>query len=121
MRRLMPVGVWALLLALVVVAAPGDRLLGATNAYAYGDDPAGGFSDQDSGSGGGAGGSGTSYGDPDGPMAGKLSRGGYSWRSSGLGGWRGAGIYGQTQVGFVGRVWTVRNLMLSLRIYYLRF
>jgi hypothetical protein len=54
-------------------------------------------------------------------MAGKLSRGGYSWRSSGLGGWRGAGIYGQTQVGFVGRVWTVRNLMLSLRIYYLRF
>ena len=122
MRRLMPVGLWALLLAVVVVAAPGARLLGATKAYAYGDDAAGGYSDQDSGTGGGGGaGSGTSYGDPDGPMFGKQSRGGSPWRASGLGGWRGAGVYGQSQVGFVGHVWTVRNLILALRINYLRF
>jgi len=120
MRRLMPVGLWALVLALVVIAAPGIRLLGATNAYAYGDDAAGGYYDQDSGTGGGGAGSGTSYGDPDGPQAGKQSRGN-PWRASGLGGWRGAGVYGQAQVGSVGRVWTVRSWILALRIYYLRF
>ena len=117
MRRLMPVGLWALLLALVVVAAPGIHVLGPTNAYAYGEE-SGTSPDMDSG--GGAGSSTTSYGDPDGPMAGKVSRG-TPWSAMGLGGWGCAGVYGQAQVGVVGRVWTVRNLLLALRIYYLRF
>jgi hypothetical protein len=119
MRRLMPVGLWALLLALVVVVAPGVHLLGPTNAYAS-DDPAGGFYDQDSGTGGGGAGTGTSYGDPDGPQAGKQSRG-LPWSATGLGGWRGAGVYRQAPTGFVGPVWTLRNVILALRIYYLRF
>ena len=121
MRRLMPVGLWALLLGLVVLAAPGRHVLGPTNAYAFGDESGGVSYDQDSGTGGG-GGAGASYGDPDGPQAGKSSRG-TPWRmwGGGGGGFGGAGVYGQGQVGVVGRVWTVRNLIVALRTYYLRF
>lgn len=120
MRRLMPVGLWALFLALVVIAAPGGRLLGPTSAYAYGEEGSGELYDQDGGTGGG-GGAGASYGDPDGPT-GKASRG-TPWRiwGGGSGGWRGAAVYGQGQVGFVGRVWTIRNLIVALRTYYLRY
>jgi len=112
---------WVLLLALVVAAAPGVRLLGPANAYAF-DDPAGGFYDQDGSNGGGGAGTGTSYGDPDGPKAGSSSRNN-PWRTSwgGGAGFRGAGVYGQAQVGFVGRVWTMRDLIVALRIYYLRY
>jgi len=114
MRRLMPVGLWALLLGLVVIGAPGRHVLGPADAYAF-DNPSDPSYDQDSGNGGGGGGAGASYGDPDGPQAGQKSRN-TPWSS-----WRGANVYGQGQVGIVGRVWTVRNLIVALRIYYLRY
>lgn len=121
MRRLMPVGLWTLLLALVVVAAPGVHLLGPANAFAFGDESGTSY-DQDSGNGGGGGaGASTGYGDPDGPKNGGSSRGN-PWRVWGGGtGFRGAGVYGQAQVGFVGRIWTIQNLIVALRIYYLRY
>ena len=120
MRRLMPVGLWALLLAFGILAVPGHHVLGPTTAYAFGDGGDGGSYDQDSGTGGG-GGAGTSYGDPDDPQARQKTRGN-PWRVwGGGGGWRGAAVYGQGQVGSVGRVWTVRNLIVALRIYYLRY
>jgi hypothetical protein len=115
MRRLMHVGLWALLLALVAFNAPGLHGLGSTAALAA-DDPNGSSYDQDSGTGGG-GGAGASYGDPDGPQAGSKSRSN-PWRING-GSWRGAGVYGQARV-TVGS-WSVRGLILGLRYYYLRF
>ena len=121
MRRLMPVGLWALVLAFVVLSVPGHHVLGARDAYAF-DDPNGGSYDQDSGTGGGGGSTGASYtGDPDGPQAGSKSRTTpwYAWGGGTT--WRGATVYGQNQVGSIGRVWTVRNLIVALRIYYLRF
>lgn len=122
MRRLMPVGMWAFFLALVLATAPGVRLLGPSAAYAYGGDDSGGYSyDQDGGAGGGGAGASTSYGDPDGPKGGTASRG-TPWSIWGTGGgFRGAGVYGQAQVGVVGPVWTIRNLIVALRIYYLRY
>lgn len=115
MRRLMPLGLWTLFLALVVLPLPGRHVLGPRTAYAF-DDPNGSSYDQDSGAGGGGAG-GASYGDPDGPVA-KSQRTG-PWRT--MGGWRGASVYGQGQLGFVGRTWTIQNLLLALRVYYLRF
>jgi hypothetical protein len=122
MRRLMPVGMWAFFLALVLVAAPGVRLLGPANAYAYGNENGGICYDQEGGTGGGGGaGAGTSYGDPDGPKGGSASRN-TPWGLWGGGaGFRGAGLYGQAQVGYVGRFWTIRDLIVALRIYYLRY
>ena len=119
MRRLMPVGLWTLVLALAVLPVPGiHHLVGPRAAYAF-DDPSGGSYEQDSGVGGGGAGTGASYGDPDGPQA-KSQRPG-PWRTVGGGGWRGASVYGQGQLGVVGRTWTIRSLILALRIYYLRF
>jgi hypothetical protein len=115
MRRFMPVGLWVLLLVMVAVACPGLRVLGTPTAYAW-DDPNGNSYDQDSGTGGG-GGAGVSYGDPDGPQASPKSRGG-SWQPTGTR-WRGAAVYGRVKVG--GGSWTVRDLIMGLRYYYLRF
>ena len=115
MRRLMPVGLWALLLGWMVLAAPGRHVLGPTTAYAF--DDTGSSYEQDSGNGGG-GGAGASYGDPDGPQASPKSRTN-PWYSWGGGGWHGAAVYGQ--VGVVSHHWTIRDLIVALRSYYLRF
>lgn len=109
MRRLI-VGLCALLLAVMLPC-----VFGPTDAYAYGEDGMAEVQDSSTGGGGGAGSA--SYGDPDGPQA--NPKGGTPWRIQRGSTWRGAAVYGRANVGT--RFGSLRDLIMGLRYYYLRF
>jgi hypothetical protein len=113
MRRLIVVGLCALILAVMLPCVPGLHVLGPADAFAYGED--GMAVEQDSGGGSGGPG-GVSVGDPDGPQA---SPKGTSWRYQRGGTWRGANVYGRANVS--AKIWSLRDLIMGLRLYYLRF
>jgi len=124
MRRLMSIGLWALLLGLPVTTGPVPHVFGPSIAHAA-DGDATGCEDWDGGVGGGGGAvPPPSLGDPDDPQGSPNSRIAaqplrVSSVSSGTNLGHGAARFRQSGMG-VG-IWQMRAMIVALRYYYLRF